>query len=325
MKALITGINGQDGSYLAEYLLSIGYEVHGIIRRSSLENAQKLSNLRGIMDRIVLHPCNIEDHLALYKLVNNVKPDECYHLAASSFVSYSFDEEATIISTNFTSTHYLLSCLKELKPDCKFYFAGSSEMFGAAEEAPQDEKHKFNPRSVYGISKVASYYVVKNYRERYGMYACTGLTYNHESPRRDYSFVTRKISVGIAKIYLQQMPKLQLGNIQAVRDWGYAPEYVQAMWRMLHNPQGPKDYVIATGIAHTVQEFLQIAFAVVGLHYTDYIEINPQFFRPSEQIPLIGNASLIQADLEWRAQKPFSEIITEMVQQDIQTLSGQKP
>ncbi len=321
MKALITGINGQDGSYLAELLLEKGYEVHGIIRRSSLENAQKLDNLKNVQKKITLYPCNIEDHLALYKLIAAIRPDECYHLAASSFVSYSFEEEATIIATNFNSTHYLLSSLHELAPECKFYFAGSSEMFGEPEESPQHEKTRFNPRSIYGISKVSSYYVVKNYREHYKMYACTGMTYNHESPRRDFSFVTRKISMGVAKIYLKKSTKIQLGNMEAIRDWGYSPEYVVAMWQMLNNPSGPKDYVLATGISHSVRDFVRIAFDIVGLNYQNYVEINPQFFRPSEQKPLLGNAQLIQKELGWKNQTPLEKIIEKMVENDIEFLS----
>lgn len=316
-KALITGINGQDGSYLAELLLSKGYEVHGVVRRSSIENVNKMNNLNTIVNKIKLHTCPLDNHLAVYKLISAVQPDECYHLSAASFVSYSFEDEASIISTNFTSTHYLLSSIKELSPACKVYFAGSSEMFGNAEHFPQNEDTKFNPRSIYGISKLASYHVVKEYREHHGIYSCTGLTYNHESPRRNHAFVTRKITSGVAKICLKMADKIELGNIEAVRDWGYAPEYVEAMWLMLNNPHGPRDYVIATGVAHTIKELLQTAFAAGGLDYEDYIAINKNFFRPSEQVPLVGNPAKIYQDLGWQSTVKFERIIEEMVLNDL--------
>lgn len=320
-RALITGINGQDGSYLAELLISKGYEVHGIIKRSSIENSEKLINLRGFIDKITLHTCSLNNHLAIYKLISTIKPDECYHLAASSFVSYSFDDEISIISTNFNTTHFLLSSIKELSPECRFYFAGSSEIIGEPDEYPQNENSKFNPRSIYGISKLSSYHIVKTYREQHGIYACTGLCYNHESPRRGLNFVTRKITSGIAKIHLGLQQYLELGNIDAVRDWGYAPEYVEAMWKMLDNPNGPVDYVIASGIPHTVKDFLKIAFSVVNLDYEKYIRINEKFFRPSEKIPLVGNSTKIANELNWFTKKSFESIIEEMVISDIELLT----
>jgi len=319
-RALITGINGQDGSYLAELLLNNGYEVHGTIKRSSIEDAGKLVNIKNILDKIHLHTCTLDDHLALYKLISTVRPDECYHLAASSFVSYSFDDEVSIISANFNSTHYLLSSIKELVPDCKFYFAGSSEIIGDVDISPQNEDTRFNPRSIYGISKLSSYYVVKNYRDQYGLYVCTGLAYNHESPRRGNAFVTKKITSSVAKIYLGYQDKLQLGNIQAVRDWGYSPDYVKAMYKMLKNSIGPTDYVISTGIGRTVEEFLDVAFSVVGLNYKNHIEINEKFFRPSEKYPLIGNSTKIFNDLGWKPTKKFNEMVEEMVIADINYL-----
>ncbi|HAR62478.1 MAG: GDP-mannose 4,6-dehydratase [Candidatus Margulisiibacteriota bacterium] len=321
-KAIITGINGQDGSYLAELLLAKGYEVHGIVRRSSLENDKKLVNLKNSMDKIELHHCSMEDHLSLYKLISHIIPDECYHLAASSFVSYLFDDELSIVNTNFNATHYLLSSIKELVPNCRFYFAGSSEMFGEPETSPQDEECRFNPRSIYGISKLASYYVTKNYREQYGLYCCTGITYNHESPRRGHSFVTRKITSGVAKIVMGKARKLELGNLDTVRDWGYAPDYAQAMWLMLNNPLGPKDYVISTGIGHTVKNFLDVAFSLKGLDYRDYVEVNQKYFRPAEKKCLIGNSSLIKEELGWMPTKKFEDIITDMVLGDIDLLSN---
>jgi GDPmannose 4,6-dehydratase len=319
-KALITGINGQDGSYLAELLLEKGYEVHGVIRQSSIENQQKISFLKNNFDQLKLHVCSLNNHLSIYKLLDAIRPDECYHLAAASFVSYSFEDEASILATNLNPTHFFLSSIKELVPKCKFYFAGSSEMFGNIDVVPQQETTRFNPRSIYGISKLASHYVVKNYREHHGLYACTGFCYNHESPRRNHAFVTRKITSGTAKIYLKQEEKIQLGNIDAIRDWGYAPEYVEAMWMMLNNPSGPKDYIIATGIPHTVRDLLDIAFSLVDLDYTKYIEINNNFFRPGEQIPLLGDASNIHKDLGWEPKTRFDTIIEEMLLNDINLL-----
>ena len=318
--ALITGINGQDGSYLAELLLSKGYEVHGTIRRSSLESREKLTNILPIENKIILHPVMLDNHLSVYKLIQAVRPDECYHLAASSFVSYSFEDETSIIETNFNSTHYLLSCLRELTPDCRFYFAGSSEMIGNAVSAPQDETTPFQPRSIYGISKLASYHVVKNYRDHHGMFACTGITYNHESVRRGRAFVTRKVTTEVAKIALGKETYLELGNIDACRDWGYAPEYVEAMWLMLQNPAGPNDYVIATGQLHSVRELLQIAFASVGLEYESYVRLNKELFRPGEKVPLVGNAAKIRRDLGWRPHISFEQMIKDMVRQDLQAL-----
>ena len=319
-KALITGINGQDGSYLAELLLEKGYEVHGTVRRSSLESREKRENILGIEKSIVLHPVMLDNHLSVYKLIQQVQPDECYHLAASSFVSYSFEDEASIIETNFNSTHYLLSCIKELAPACRFYFAGSSEMFGNAAAAPQDETTPFQPRSIYGISKLASYHVVKTYRDFHNLFACTGITYNHESVRRGRAFVTRKVATQVAKIAMQQETCLELGNLEASRDWGYAPEYVQAMWLMLQNQAGPRDYVIATGKLHSVRQLLQIAFAAAGLEYEQYVKVNEGYFRPGETVPLVGNAARIKADLGWQPQISFEAMIQAMVEQELKLL-----
>lgn len=321
-KALITGINGQDGSYLAELLLNKGYEVHGTIRRTAIENVNRMVNLNHIRNKIHLHICQLDNHLAIYKLIAQIKPDECYHLAAASFVSYSFEDETSIINSNFNSTHFLLSSIKELVPDCKVYFAGSSEMFGYALNSPQDENEKFNPRSIYGISKVASYYVVKNYRERFNLYTCTGITYNHESPRRGYAFVTRKITSTVAKIYLGYEKCLELGNVNTQRDWGYAPEYVEAMWRMLNKTNKPDDYIIATGKLHSVKDVLEVAFSSVGLKYESYLKINEDFYRPGENIPLAGNCEKIKNAIGWIAKKSFYEMIQEMVMNDIEILRG---
>jgi len=321
-RALITGIYGQDGSYLAEFLLDQGYEVHGIVRRSTVEKAaHKLSNLAAVQDRVILHVASLENHLSLYKVIAEVRPDECYHLAASSFVSYSFDDEFSILNTNFQGTHYLLASLKELAPGCRFYFAGSSEMFGHAPTSPQDEDTPFNPRSIYGISKLASHHLVRNYRDRYGMFACTGILYNHESPRRGFEFVTRKITSTAAQIALGQKDRLQLGNLDALRDWGYAPDYVRAMWLMLQADE-PGEHVVATGVLHSVRDFVRLAFEEVGLDPVRHVETDPRFFRESERVPLCGDASRTRELLGWEPTLPFDRMIQEMVRADLARLQA---
>lgn len=319
--AFITGINGQDGSYLAEFLINKGYKVHGTIKRSSLENNQKILNIANILNKIEIHTFPLDDHLSIFKCIEKIKPDECYHLAASSFVDYSFNNETSIIANNLNSTHYLLSSIKESSPNCRFYLAGSSEMFGQADESPQNENTKFNPRSIYGISKLASYFVTKNYRDYHKIYACTGISYNHESPRRNPTFISRKVSIAVAKIYLGLDNKIEIGNIEAIRDWGYAPEYVEAMWNMLNNKNGPNDYVLATGIKNTVKDLIKMAFKAIDLKYDDkYIESNKDLFRPSEGIPLVGNPEKIKKDLDWKAETKLEDTIKEMVLNDINLL-----
>lgn len=321
-KALITGVNGQDGSYLTELLLAKGYEVHGIVRREAIEDpTHRLGNITHLMDDIKLHVGSVDNHLAVYKIINEVRPKECYHLAASSFVSYSFDDELSVLSNNFNSTHYLLASIKELVPACRFYFSGSSEMFGEADSTPQNESTRFNPRSIYGISKVAGHHLVSNYRRHHGIFACTGILYNHESPRRGYEFVTHKVTSAVAKIHLGMLDHLELGNIDARRDWGYAPEYVEAMWRML-NHDVPDDYVIASGTTHTVREFLDMAFGIVGLDHRDWVRVNTAYYRPDETIPLTGDSSKAGRVLGWQAQKRLEDIVKEMVTADIRQLEG---
>lgn len=323
-KALITGINGQDGSYLAELLLDKGYEVHGIVRREAMEDAQhRLRNITHILEKVHVHVASVDNYMSLYRIVQKVKPDECYHFAASSFISYNFDDEISVISNNFVATHYVLASIKELAPECRFYFAGSSEMFGDPDGSPQNENSAFRPRSIYGISKVSSYHLVSNYRKHHKIFACTGILYNHESPRRGYQFVTRKITSSVAKIYLGINDALQLGNITAVRDWGYAPEYVDAIWRML-NHDVPDDYVISSGVLHSVEEFLDIAFSVVSLNYKDYVRIDEQYFRPPEQVPLVGDNTKARKILGWQPQKKFEDIVKEMVLSDIEILKSSK-
>src|SRR6185437_6543301 len=281
-RALITGITGQDGSYLAELLVAKGYEVHGLVRRVALEDAaHRLSRLQGVRDCITLHAASLESFASLFKVVFEVAPDECYHLAAQSFVSYSFDDEFSTLNTNINGTHYLLAALRQAAPNCRFYFAGSSEMFGKVDESPQNENTRFHPRSTYGISKLCGYELTRNYREAYGSYAVSGILFNHESPRRGFEFVTRKITSGLARIVAGKSRELLLGNLDAKRDWGHAREYVEAMWRMLQQPK-PDDYVIATGETHSVREFCELAFATAGLDYRDYVKIDERFYRPAE-------------------------------------------
>jgi GDPmannose 4,6-dehydratase len=319
-RALITGISGQDGSYLAELLIAKGYEVHGIVRRSSIEDeTRRLSNLDHLKSDLTFHAAALDNELSLYKVIAKVRPDECYHLAASSFVSYSFEDEHSILTTNFNGTHFLLSSLKEAAPECRFFLAGSSEMFGTVETAPQNEVTPFNPRSIYGISKLASHHLVRNYRTQYGLFACTGILYNHESPRRDFKFVTRKITAQAARIKMGLADKLYLGNLAALRDWGYAPDYVQALWQILQHSI-PDDYVIATGLNHSVEKFVDCAFSHLGLNYRNYVEVDPRFYRPAEAIPLCGDASKIRATLGWQPTKPLEEVIAEMVEHDLSLL-----
>lgn len=312
--ALITGITGQDGSYLADLLLEKGYRVHGIVRRIALEDAaHRMWRIRHLIDRIELHTASLESFASLYKVLNRIKPDECYHLAASSFVSYSFEDEFHTLTTNIDGTHYLLSAVHECAPQCRLYFAGSSEMFGRARETPQNERSAFVPRSVYGISKVAGFDLTRNYRENYGMHASSGILYNHESPRRGYEFVTQKIVCQAARIKLGLARELPLGNLDAVRDWGHAKDFVRAMWLMLQQEQ-PGDYVIATGRTHTVRELAEKAFGHLGLDYRDYVTLDPKLYRESDAHVLCGDASLARERLGWQPGCDFDSLVREMVE-----------
>lgn len=320
-RAVITGVAGQDGSYLAELLISKGYEVHGIIRHESIEKVARLENISHLNHNFTLHPIGLENQLSLAKLIQAVQPDECYHLASSSFVNYAVDAEISIMQNNFLSTYNLLSTLGEICPGCKTYFAGSSEMFGQVYASPQNEATPFLPRSIYGISKLAGYHLARNYREQKGSFLCTGILFNHESPRRGMEFVTRKITLAAARIKLGIDQTVRLGNLDAVRDWGYAPEYVEAMWRMLQQPL-PQDYVIATGKLHSVRDFLAIAFGSLGLNYQEHVVTDPAFFRPSEAVPLCGNSAKAATELSWQARKDFSAMVQEMVEADYKKMLG---
>jgi GDPmannose 4,6-dehydratase len=312
-RALITGITGQDGSYLAEFLLAKGYEVHGIVRRVALEDPEnRLSRLATVRSRLHLHAASLESYASVHRVLDTVRPQECYHLAAQSFVSYSFDDEFSTLQTNINGTHYVLSALRTLAPDCRFYFAGSSEMFGKPEEEPQNEQTRFHPRSTYGISKVAGFDLTRNYREAYGMHASSGILFNHESPRRGYEFVTRKITAGVARILAGKSSELRLGNLEAKRDWGHAREYVEAMWLMLQQPDAG-DYVVATGEAHSVREFAELAFAYVGLDWSRYVVADSDLYRPSEVNTLLGDARKARRVLGWAHRTNFRELVREMV------------
>jgi GDPmannose 4,6-dehydratase len=315
-KAVITGITGQDGSYLAELLIEKGYEVHGIVRRVAIEDSRhRMWRLRHILDKIKLHSASLESYPSLYKIISFVKPDELYHLAAQSFVSYSFEDEFSTLNSNINGTHYVLSAIKDACPECRLYFAASSEMFGNVEESPQTEKTPFHPRSSYGISKVAGFDLTRNYREAYNLFGSSGILFNHESPRRGFEFVTRKITSYVARIKLGKEKQVRLGNLNALRDWGHAKDYVKAMWLMLQQDK-PNDYVICSGETHSVKEFAELAFAVVDLNYQDYVVIDDEFFRPAEVNVLIGDASKAKAELDWKNQHSFHQIVEEMVKSD---------
>ena len=317
-KALITGITGQDGSYLAEFLLQKGYEVHGIVRRVALENpAYHLHRLRNCIDSIHLHAGSMESYASIHDIVDHIVPDECYHLAAQSYVSYSFDDEFSTINTNINGTHYILSAIKRKAPHCRFYFAGSSEMFGQVRETPQNENTPFYPRSPYGISKVAGFDLTRNYREAHDLMASNGILFNHESPRRGFEFVTRKITSQAAKIKLGLDKEVRLGNIDAKRDWGHAREYVKAMWLMLQQDD-PEDFVIASGECHSVKEFLELSFGYLDLDYKKYLIIDEALYRPAEVIILRGDASRAQKKLGWQYEIPFEDLVKEMVENDLE-------
>jgi GDPmannose 4,6-dehydratase len=319
-KALITGITGQDGSYLAEELLQRGYEVHGLVRRVALDAPERrIERIAHIVDKISLHPASLESYPSIFHIVSRYEFDECYHLAAQSFVAESFSDGFSTMNTNINGTHYMLAALRELRPQCRFYFAGSSEMFGKVHEVPQSESTPFHPRSPYGISKVAGFDLTRNYREAYDMFCANGILFNHEGPRRGFEFVTRKISSTVARIKMGLASELRLGNLDAERDWGHAKDYVQAIILMLQQPE-PDDYVIATGECHSVREFCERAFAEVDLDYRKYVVIDERFRRPAEVDQLVGDSSKARKVLGWRPKYTFNELVKEMVEADLETL-----
>ena len=324
-RALITGISGQDGSYLAELLLEKGYEVHGIIRRSSSFNTHRIDHLyhdpheQGV--RLFTHYGDLSDAVALVKLLYELQPDEIYHLGAQSHVRVSFDIPEYTFDITGAGTVRLLEAVREAGVNTRFYQASSSEMFGAA-PPPQNEETPFHPRSPYGVAKVAAYWATVNYREAYEMFAVNGILFNHESPRRGETFVTRKITRAVARIAAGFQEKLYLGNLDAQRDWGYAPDYVEAMWQMLQADE-PDDYVIATGETHTVREACEIAFARQGLDSDEYVEIDPKYYRPSEVDVLLGDASKAREKLGWEPKIRFKELVELMVDADVAALEDQ--
>ena len=315
-RALITGITGQDGAYLSELLLEKGYEVHGLVRRVAMEDPlHRLWRIRHILDKIQLHSASMENYASIFNVVEKIKPHECYHLAAQSFVSYSFEDAFSTINTNINGTLFVLEAIKDKAPECKFYFAASSEMFGKVKTTPQNEETPFYPRSPYGISKIAGFDLTRNYRESYNLFACSGILFNHESPRRGFEFVTRKISSGVCRIKAGLEKELRLGNLEAKRDWGFAGEYVQAMWLMLQQDQ-PEDYVIATNETHSVEEFVDLAFSHVGLNWKDYVIVDEQFYRPAEVHLLMGDFSKAKKQLQWKPVVKFDELVKMMVDAD---------
>ena len=320
-KALITGITGQDGSYLAELLLAKDYEVHGIIRRASTFNTERINHLyedphiNGV--RLFLHYGDIADSTNLIKLLYRIRPDEIYHLAAQSHVRVSFDIPEYTGDVTALGTIRILEAIRETGLRAKFYQASSSELFGKVRETPQSETTPFHPRSPYGVAKLYSYWATVNYRESYGMFACNGILFNHESPRRGETFVTRKITRAAARIQVGVQDKLYLGNLDAQRDWGYAKEYVEAMWLMLQRDE-PDDYVIATGKTHSVLKFVSEAFSCVGLDWREFIEIDPKYYRPAEVDCLIGDPTKAKINLGWEAETQFKDLVRLLVDADLE-------
>jgi GDPmannose 4,6-dehydratase len=316
-KALITGVTGQDGSYLAEWLLAQGYEVHGVVRRSSTENFERIDHLRG---RLRLHQADLLDQLSLIDVMRRAEPDEVYNLAAMSFVPTSWSQPVLTAEYTAVGVTRVLEAIRLLGPGrIRFYQASSSEMFGKVRDVPQREETPFHPRSPYGVAKAYGHHITVNYRESYGMFACSGILFNHESPRRGLEFVTRKITHHVARIKLGQTNELRLGNLHAKRDWGYAGDYVKAMWLMLQQ-EAPDDYVVATGETHTVQEFVEIAFGHAGLDWKKHVVIDPKFVRPAEVDLLLGDPAKAKRALKWQPQVSFEGLVKMMVDSDLAAL-----
>jgi GDPmannose 4,6-dehydratase len=316
-KAFITGIAGQDGSYLCDLLLSKGYAVHGVDHAMVIQNPdQYLGRLRSVLDRIHIHSAAMEDFAGLLDLIGAVRPDECYHMAAQSFVIRSFVDEFSTLNTNISGTHHLLAALQERVPHCRFFFAASSEMFGDAKQTPQNEDTPFCPRNPYGVSKLTGYFLARYYRKDKKMHASSGILYNHESPRRGFEFVTRKITKTVAEIKYGRAKELRLGNLDTRRDWGFAADYVQAMWRMLQQDE-PDDYVIATGETHSVREFVEKAFARADLDWKQYVIVDERLYRPSEICVLCGDSTKVRTTLSWQPTVSFDQLVTMMVDEDL--------
>jgi GDPmannose 4,6-dehydratase len=320
-RALITGVTGQDGSYLAELLLDKGYHVVGVIRRSSAPNLARIAHL---LDRIELKPADLLDQLSLIRLIDEVRPHELYNLAAMSFVPASWDQPLLTGEYNAQGVTRVLESIRQVDPGIRFYQASSSEMYGKVREVPQGELTPFYPRSPYGVSKVYGHYITVNYRESYNLFACSGILFNHESPRRGMEFVTRKVTDGVARIKLGLADSLPMGNLDAQRDWGFAGDYVRAMWLMLQQDQ-PDDYVVATGVTHSVKELVELAFGHAGLDWQKYVKIDPRFIRPAEVDLLIGDPAKARATLGWEPEVDFSGLIRMMVDADLKRLSAETP
>lgn len=315
-RALITGITGQDGSYLAELLLEKGYEVVGLLRRSSSPNYSRIEHL---LDRVDLRPADLLDQLSIVRLIGNVRPHELYNLAAMSFVPASWDQPLLTGDYNSLGVMRVLEAIRHVDPTIRLYQASSSEMFGKVRETPQTELTPFYPRSPYGVSKVFGHYITVNYRESYGLFACSGILFNHESPRRGLEFVTRKVTDGVARIKLGLAEVLKLGNLDSYRDWGFAGDYVRAMWAMLQQDR-PDDYVIATGVSHSVQQLVEAAFAHVGLDWRRHVTTDPKLLRPAEVDHLVGDAAKARKLLGWEPTVDFETLIEMMVDADLARL-----
>ena len=321
MKALITGVTGQDGSYLAELLLNKGYDVVGMVRRSSTEPFDRIRHIR---DRIDIRQADLLDQLSMISVIEDVKPDELYNLAAQSFVPTSWDQPVLTAEFDALGVTRLLEAVRLINRKIRFYQASSSEMFGRVQEVPQTEKTPFHPRSPYGVAKVYGHFITVNYRESYDIHASSGILFNHESPRRGLEFVTRKVTDGAARIKLGLATDLALGNLDARRDWGYAGDYVEAMWRMMQQDQ-PDNYVIATGVNHSVEDLVRTAFERVDLDWHDYVKTDPRFVRPAEVDTLLGDGSHAKARLSWEPHTSFEELVHMMVDADMERLQGAAP
>ncbi|MBM41711.1 MAG: GDP-mannose 4,6-dehydratase [Acidobacteria bacterium] len=320
-RAIITGITGQDGSYLAELLLEKGYEVVGVTRRLSAPNLQRIEHLR---DRVELRPADLLDQMSLLKVIDEVRPHEFYNLAAMSFVPASWDQPMLTGEFNSQGVTRVLDAIRRVDTAIRFYQASSSEMYGKVRETPQTEDTPFYPRSPYGVSKVFAHYITVNYRESYDLFAVSGILFNHESPRRGLEFVTRKVTEGVARIKLGLTDSLALGNLGAHRDWGFAGDYVRAMWLMLQQDE-PDDYVVATGVSHSVQDLVETAFSHVGLDWHEHVKTDPRFLRPAEVDHLIGDSSKARAALNWAPSVDFTGLVAMMVDADLDRLRNNSP